>query len=122
MKKKVQNRLFAAISVILLACLGVSITLYFLSDNIVFFITPSEITDKHYGKKIRIGGLVENNSIAKYDNGITLFILKDSAKKIKIKHKGILPALFRENQGIVAEGVIENNDSIFHLRKTTYKT
>ncbi|MGV2432119.1 MAG UNVERIFIED_CONTAM: cytochrome c maturation protein CcmE [Rickettsiaceae bacterium] len=117
-----QNRLFAAISVILLACLGVSITLYFLSDNIVFFITPSEITDKHYGKKIRIGGLVENNSIAKYDNGITLFILKDSAKKIKIKHKGILPALFRENQGIVAEGVIENNDSIFHLRKTTYKT
>lgn len=82
-------------------------------DNLVFFYTPTELIKKSppHGKKIRIGGLVENGSITK-KHDITEFQLTDTNQSVKINFKGMLPALFREGQGIVAQGSL-NNDGIF---------
>ena len=120
MNFKVRNRLI--ITLILFASItsGISLILYFLSDNIVFFITPSEISDKHLGKKIRIGGLVEQGSINKSDRGI-IFSITDNEKSMKIKYSGILPGLFREGQGVVSEGIFRNKLDIFEAERLLTK-
>lgn len=107
MHQKVRNRLLASLGVILVVGAGIYITLYFLSENIVFFVAPSEITEKHIGKKIRLGGLVEEGSVKRPDVSQTIFNLSDGKGVIEVRFKGILPALFRESQGIVAEGYME---------------
>lgn len=117
---------------------GVAIILYNLEDNIVFFYPPSKILElqqaeavekqgrvgsvRHYyngkdfsqilQKEIRVGGLVKNRSVARLAGGITEFILTDNVADIKIIYKGILPALFREGQGIVARGKFANGTMI----------
>ena len=75
-----------------------------MSENIVFFVSPSEVSQKHIGKKIRIGGLVVENSVEKKPPAGTIFVLDDGKAKVKVSYRGILPALFRESQGIIAEG------------------
>ena len=101
------------ISVVLggLAVLGVAagLVLYALRDSIVFFYTPSEISEKGIkpGQRLRIGGLVEKGSVKKSDGTVVNFVVTDTIKALAVTFNGQLPDLFREGQGVVAEGVLD---------------
>ncbi len=76
-------------------------------DNIVFFHSPTELSERIFAptQRLRIGGLVEAGSVAKAADGVSVsFTVTDTAKSVPVSFKGILPDLFREGQGIVAEG------------------
>ena len=90
-----------------LAVLGVAsgLVLYALSDSIVFFFTPAEAVARHIGEgtRFRLGGLVAQGSV-KRDGTKVEFIVTDTEKSIPVAYEGHLPDLFREGQGVVAEG------------------
>ncbi len=100
-----------------LTLLGLStfLVLKSLEDNIVYFYSPSDINKKilsneiDLSKRIRIGGLVKENSILKKGKKIS-FKIHDGIDEILVTYNGILPDLFREEQGIVALGKIENKN------------
>jgi cytochrome c-type biogenesis protein CcmE len=98
-----------------LAVLGCAagLVLYAIRDTIVFFYTPSEIAEKHVtpGTRLRLGGLVEEKSLAKVGSTAT-FIVTDKIGTIKVSYTGQLPDLFREGQGVVAEGAV-SHDGVF---------
>lgn len=78
-------------------------------DNLVFFFTPSQITkgEAPQNKAFRVGGMVKVGSIQK-DGINTSFIVTDTAKEIKVTYSGILPDLFQEGKGVVAQGKLSN--------------
>ena len=98
-----------------LAVLGCAagLVLYAIRDTIVFFYTPSEIAEKHVapGTRLRLGGLVETNSLTKAGSTAT-FVVTDKIGTIKVSYTGQLPDLFREGQGVVAEGAV-SPDGVF---------
>lgn len=79
-------------------------------DNLVFFYSPTELAAKPAlaDGRIRIGGLVENRSVEHQDGEKVLFRVTDGKTDIAVRYDGILPDLFREGQGVVAEGRVEN--------------
>ena len=85
------------------------LSLYALSGSIVFFLSPTELVQKALppGSRLRIGGLVKAGSVVKSANERVQFVLTDGASDLKVAYQGLLPDLFREGQGVVAEGVIE---------------
>src|SRR5664279_461674 len=85
-----------------------------LSDSIVFFNSPTDIAEKHLaaGTRIRVGGLVKPGSLERGANLQVRFEVTDGKSDIPVRYQGIVPDLFREGQGVVAEGKIEN-DGIF---------
>ena len=80
-----------------------------LRDNIVFFYTPSEInqSDRESRRQLRLGGLVKDGSV-KIDGMQSVFIVTDGSADIPVRYNNALPSLFREGQGVVAEGQIKN--------------
>ncbi len=100
-----------------LTLLGLStfLVLKSLEDNIVYFYSPTDINEKilsnefDLSKRIRIGGLVKENSILKEGKKIS-FKIHDGIDEILVIYNGILPDLFREEQGVVALGKIENKN------------
>jgi len=85
--------------------LAAALTFAGLRDSIVYFVAPSELAQKaHPGQRIRLGGLVLPGSIHRDDNGITSFVVTDGATRVDVRYDGLLPDLFREGQGVVAEG------------------
>jgi cytochrome c-type biogenesis protein CcmE len=106
------------LSVILagLAVLGVAagLVLYGLRDSIVFFYTPSEVTEKNIapGQRIRLGGLVEKGSVVKGEGAAISFRVTDTIKTMPVNYVGQLPDLFREEQGVVTEGVLEASGAL----------
>ena len=84
------------------------LSLYALSDSIVFFLSPSEVAEKAVapGARLRIGGLVKTGSVVKSADQNVAFVLTDGANDLKVAYQGLLPDLFREGQGVVAEGVL----------------
>ncbi len=98
--------IFASLAV--LAVAG-GLILYAIRDTIVFFYTPSEIAEKSVkpGTRIRLGGMVENGSWKKTEGAINQFVVTDTIKTIQVNFKGVVPDLFREGQGVVAEGVLD---------------
>ena len=100
-----------------LTLLGLStfLVLKSLEDNIVYFYSPTDINEKilsneiDLSKRIRIGGLVKENSILKEGKKIS-FKIHDGIDEILVIYNGILPDLFREEQGIVALGKIKNKN------------
>ena len=110
------RRLFITIIVVLTLGLATKLILMALEDNIVYFYTPNDLIEKfsdtkNIQNKIRIGGLVLENSIKK-EGKKTIFMITDRKKEVKVVFKGPLPDLFREGQGIVAEGMFQNNNFI----------
>lgn len=79
-----------------------------LRDSIVFFSTPSEVASKQIepGRRFRLGGLVEPGSIQRGDNLAVTFVVTDGNARLPVNYQGILPDLFREGQGVVAEGAL----------------
>jgi cytochrome c-type biogenesis protein CcmE len=110
MKKRKQIRLFSILTLLGLVSVGIYFILSNLEDNIVFFYPPSEI-EKIIGSKakIRVGGLVEEGSIITLAPNKIRFTIADYKNNLIVEYTGILPALFREKQGIVAEGVMIGN-------------
>jgi cytochrome c-type biogenesis protein CcmE len=84
------------------------LALYALSDSIVFFYSPSEVAQKApaSGARLRIGGMVKTGSVVKSADQNVAFVLTDGAHDLKVAYQGLLPDLFREGQGVVAEGVL----------------
>ena len=85
-------------------------------DNLVFFFSPSQVAAKEapVGRNFRIGGLVENGSMKRDSDGLTVhFVVTDTASSIPVVYKGILPDLFKEGRGCVAEGKV-GTDGVFH--------
>jgi cytochrome c-type biogenesis protein CcmE len=78
-------------------------------DSIVFFSTPSMAAEKHIppGKRFRLGGLVQPGSLVRGDNLAVSFAVADGSATLPVAYKGILPDLFREGQGVVAEGALD---------------
>ena len=110
------RRLFITIIIVLTLGLATKLILMALEDNIVYFYTPNDLIEKfgntkNIQNKIRIGGLVLENSIKK-EGKKTIFMITDRKKEVKVVFKGPLPDLFREGQGIVAEGMFQNNNFI----------
>jgi cytochrome c-type biogenesis protein CcmE len=85
------------------------------SDNLVFFYSPSELKTKAVApdRRVRIGGLVENHSLSRGPDGRQVsFRVTDGAVGLVVVYEGLLPDLFREGQGVVAEGKLES-DGVF---------
>ena len=99
-----------------LAVLGVAVglVLFALRESIVFFYTPSEVAEKHLetGQRFRLGGLVENGSVKRGEGATVGFVITDKRSTLPVTFTGVLPDLFREGQGVVAEGVL-NSDGVF---------
>jgi cytochrome c-type biogenesis protein CcmE len=100
-----------------LVVLGVAVglVLYAMRDSIVFFYSPSEVADLQLapGQRFRLGGLVEPGSVVRGEGTAVRFVVTDRAKTLPVTYTGVLPDLFREGQGVVAEGVLEP-DGVFH--------
>ena len=85
------------------------------NDNLVFFYSPSELAAKAVApdRRIRIGGLVEEHSVVRERDGSTVcFRVTDGRSELRVSYRGILPDLFREGQGVVAEGKL-GTDGVF---------
>jgi cytochrome c-type biogenesis protein CcmE len=93
---------------ILAVALG--LVLYAMNDTIVFFNSPADIQAKNVqpGTRIRLGGLVKEGSVQRGSDQNISFEVMDAQSAIKVQYTGLLPDLFREGQGIVAEGVLES--------------
>ena len=96
----------AALGVLALA---VALVLGALKDSIVFFNSPTDVVEKHVqpGSRIRLGGLVKEGTVQRGDNLAVRFEVTDGNRAIAVSYQGILPDLFREGQGVVAEGALD---------------
>jgi cytochrome c-type biogenesis protein CcmE len=92
---------------------ALGLVLYAMRDAIVFFHAPSDISAKGVqpGTRLRLGGLVKEGSIQRGAGQQIAFEVKDANASIPVRYQGILPDLFREGQGVVAEGVLEPSGS-----------
>ena len=106
-----------------LAVLGVAVALVLnaLSDNLVFFYSPSQAAEKHVApeRRFRLGGLVEAGSVKKNGQEVR-FTVTDTHKSVQVIYRGLLPDLFREGQGVVAEGAL-GPDGVFVAREVLAK-
>lgn len=107
-------------AVLIGTCLGVlalavGLVLVALRDSIVFFYTPSEVAEKHLdpGLRFRLGGLVEDGSVKRGEGTAVSFVITDKRETLPVTYTGVLPDLFREGQGVVAEGML-NSDGVFN--------
>ncbi len=90
--------------------IALGLVLYAMNDTIVFFNSPADIQAKnvHPGTRLRLGGLVKEGSVQRGNDQQVTFEVMDAQGVIKVHYKGLLPDLFREGQGVVAEGVLED--------------
>jgi cytochrome c-type biogenesis protein CcmE len=107
-----------------LAVLGIAVglVLFAMRDSIVFFYTPTEVEAKQLapGTRFRLGGLVENGSVVRSEGTNVRFVVTDRAKELPVTYTGVLPDLFHEGQGVIAEGVMEA-DGVFHAESVLAK-
>ena len=107
------------------AALGLAATLVLdaFQSNLVFFFSPSQVAanEAPRGKSFRIGGLVEEGSVKRQRDGITVsFVVTDTAKNIPVEYTGILPDLFKEGKGVVAQGKL-SSDGVFRADEVLAK-
>jgi cytochrome c-type biogenesis protein CcmE len=109
-----QRRLVLISSAVGVLGLALGLVLIALRDNIVFFYTPSELAQKALqpGQKLRIGGLVKQGSLVREGGQTVRFAVTDTKHDVEVTYTGLLPDLFREGQGVVAEGVL-GSDNLF---------
>ena len=119
--KKVKLRVLFLFLVLTTVILSVYLILKSLEENVVYFLSPSEIfnSQKIPKEKIRIGGMVKNNSIKVNSNAIN-FIITDFKKEILVIYSGSVPNLFKEGKGVVAEGNLLNRN-MFEAKKILAK-
>jgi cytochrome c-type biogenesis protein CcmE len=116
-----RRRLWIVILGLLLLSAATALILTAFRDSIVFFYTPTELAEKPVpaGRALRIGGVVEDGSVSRAGDVIH-FRVTDLKQSLPVVYKGILPDLFREGQGVVAEGTL-GSDGVFHARQVLAK-
>ena len=125
MKRKHKRLTFVVISLALLGA-AAALIMNALEDNIVFFHSPTDIIEKKIAedRRFRLGGLVEEGSVAKAGGAVTTFRVTDLKETIAVSYKGLLPDLFREGQGVVAEGRLKGGifmaDEVLAKHDETY--
>ena len=110
LSKKVRARLFVMVLLLILASIVIFVVLKSLEENVVYFFSPTEIYNNEYisfNKKIRVGGLVKEGSLT--NNQATInFVVTDLNNEIVVSYSGLLPNLFSEGKGVVAEGKLKD--------------
>lgn len=108
-----KKRLALILSALVVLGGATGLVLYALRDNIVFFYTPREVVAKNLapGTRLRIGGLVKKGSVV-HDGTIVHFVVTDGTDNVPVTYAGALPDLFREGQGVVAEGALSTSGMI----------
>jgi cytochrome c-type biogenesis protein CcmE len=108
-----QKRLSLILGGLAVIGLAAGLVLYALSDTITFFHTPSDLAETGVkpGQRIRLGGMVEDGSVKKGPGTVTSFAVTDQIATITVSYNGILPDLFREGQGVVTEGKLQEDGS-----------
>ena len=107
-----QKRLSIILSSMILGGFAILLIVIAAKDNLLYFHSPSDIIAQspEANKRIRMGGMVVENSIRKTETTVNYFAVTDYAETIEVEFNGILPDLFRECQGVVAEGVVNENN------------
>jgi cytochrome c-type biogenesis protein CcmE len=119
--KKVKLRILFLFLVLISIILSVYLILKSLEENVVYFLSPSEIKNltEINSKKIRVGGMVKNQSILINSDEIN-FIITDFKNEINVSYSGVVPNLFEEGKGVVAEGYLKDR-SYFEAKKILAK-
>ncbi len=110
--KKVKSRMGFLVLILISISVGLFIILKTLEDNVVYFFSPTEINNEENiskNKTIRIGGLVKENSIIKKNNFIQ-FVITDLKNEMIVTYNGLVPNLFSEGKGVVAEGKLKDKN------------
>ena len=110
LSKKIKSRIFFLVLTMISFAIIIYIVLRSLEENVVYFLSPTEIYNKtniSFDKKIRVGGLVKVNSISKNETSIN-FVITDLQKEIIVSYNGLVPNLFSEGKGVVAEGKLKD--------------
>ena len=103
------KRLYFYTTATLLSAFAVALVLIALDENIIYFYAPSEVNQSEAATLLRVGGLVKDGSL-KIDNDLGIkFIIEDNIAEVSVIYNGILPDLFREGQGVIAEGKFIDN-------------
>lgn len=106
---KTKKRLIVWMTYLLSFLLGLSIILYNLSDNIAFFVTPTDLIQKPIYQEVKLGGYVALDSLRKLDVDDIEFLITDRTNTIKVRYKGQVPSIFREDQGVVVTGRLQDD-------------
>jgi cytochrome c-type biogenesis protein CcmE len=116
-----RKRLWMLVGSLSVMGVAASLVLVSLSDNIVFFYSPTQLAEKTISadRRFRLGGLVEAGSVRKQGEEVR-FRVTDTNKTIDVVYRGLLPDLFREGQGVVAEGAL-NGSGVFVAREVLAK-
>ncbi len=122
-----QRRLVLIGSGLGVLAVAVALMLNAFRDSIVFFNSPTDVVEKHVepGARIRLGGLVKTGSLVRANNLVVRFEVTDGNREIPVSYQGVLPDLFREGQGVVAEGALDgggvfNADTILAKHDENY--
>ena len=108
---KVKLRIFFILSILITLILSVFLILRSLEENVVYFQSPTEIKSlvEIKNKKIRVGGMVKNNSVSIKSKEIN-FVITDFKNEINVTYSGVIPNLFQEDKGVVAEGYLKDRN------------
>jgi cytochrome c-type biogenesis protein CcmE len=114
------KRLAIAAGVLCAIAAAAALVMNAFQSNLVFFYSPSQVASKEAptGRTFRLGGLVEAGSV-KRDGVVVNFVVTDTAKTVPVRYKGILPDLFKEGKGVVAQG--QMNEGVFEAREVLAK-
>jgi cytochrome c-type biogenesis protein CcmE len=120
--RKARRRLLMVAAVTPVLAAVVALTLYALNGSIVYFYSPDQAAKAHVpaGRFVRLGGLVEDGSVDKEAGGVVTFRVTDKRAVDKVVYKGELPDLFREGQGVVAEGRFDG-EGVFQASRVLAK-
>ena len=125
MKRKHKRLTFVVIALSLLG-VAAGLVLSAFEENIVFFYSPTDIAEKNVaeGRRIRLGGLVEEGSVKQAGGAVVNFRVTDLTTAIAVTYKGLLPDLFSEGQGVIAEGTLQGGvfraDEVLAKHDETY--
>ncbi len=116
-----RRRLTIVLTGMVLLSGAVALVLAALDENLSYFYSPSDIAEAPRGRSIRLGGLVETDSVARQADGVTVtFRVTDTANSIAVTYRGLLPDLFSEGQGVITEGTL-GADGVFVAREVLAK-
>jgi len=118
-----QKRLTWIVAGVALVAAAVGLVLFALKNNVSLYFTPTQVYNKEapQGRNFRIGGLVEAGSIKRDSDGLRVrFNISDTVNTMPVIYKGILPDLFKEGKGVVAQGKLES-DNVFHAEEVLAK-
>lgn len=118
-----RKRLALAAGVLGASALAIALVANAFRSNLVFFYSPSDIAAQEAPKErtFRLGGLVESGSVSRAADGVTVqFVITDTAQRVPVHYKGILPDLFREGKGVVTQGRLQA-DGVFRADEVLAK-